>query len=61
MNDMENKAAEMGVFEMVMAGLQDSIAYSKGDKKSLVTTEPSLPCEMDQRRINMDGQDGQDE
>ena len=49
---MKKKASEMGVFEMVMAGLKDSIAYSKGEKMSLVTTRvPAPPPPMDAQKV----------
>lgn len=49
---MRKKAATMSVFEMVMAGLEDSIAYSKGEKKSLVTTHiPAPPPPMDAKKV----------
>ena len=35
---MKKKASVVSVCEMVMAGLNDSIAYSKAKKSSLVTT-----------------------
>lgn len=31
------KASEWSVYEMIVAGLEDSIAFSKGEKMSLVT------------------------
>lgn len=35
---------EMSVYEMVMTGLDDSIAFSKGERLSLVTVQiPGLP------------------
>ena len=37
---MKKKASEMSVFEMLEAGLEDSIAYSRGEKKSLVAAPP---------------------
>lgn len=49
---MKKKASDMNVFEMVMAGLEDSIAYSKGKKMSLVTTRvPAPPPPMDARKV----------
>lgn len=49
---MKKKASEMSVYEMVMAGLEDSIAYSKGEKMSLVTTRvPAPPPPMDARQV----------
>ncbi len=39
---MEKKASEMSVFEMIVAGLEDSIAFSKGEK-ILVTTPVDVP------------------
>ncbi len=49
---MRKKASEMCVFEMVEAGLEDSIAYSRGEKKSLVTTRlPTPPPPMDARKV----------
>jgi len=49
---MKKKASEMSVFEMVMAGLHDSIAYSKGEKLSLVTTRvPAPPPPMNARKV----------
>lgn len=49
---MKKKASDMNVFEMVMAGLEDSIAYSKGKKKSLVTTRvPAPPPPMDATKV----------
>jgi putative transcriptional regulator len=49
---VKKKTAEMGVFDMVMAGLEDSIAYSRGYKKSLVTTRiPAPPPPMDARKV----------
>ena len=39
---MEKKAADMSVFEMVVAGLEDSIAFSQGEK-DLVTTLVDVP------------------
>jgi len=33
------KKSRMTVFEMVMAGLEESIAYSKGEKHSLITVK----------------------
>ena len=49
---MKRKASHMTVFEMVMAGLEDSIAYSKGEKMSLLTTRvPAPPPPMDARKV----------
>lgn len=49
---MKKKASDMTVFEMVMAGLEDSIAYSKGEKMSLLTTRvPAPPPPMDARKV----------
>lgn len=50
---MKKKAAEMTVFEMTMAGLEDSIAYSEGKKKSLITTRvPAPPPPMNARQVS---------
>ncbi len=54
---MKKKAVYMSLFEMSMAGLEDSTAYSNGDKNSLVTTKHSILDETNERRINMHGQD----
>jgi hypothetical protein len=35
--NMKKRTSKMTVFEMVVAGLEESIAYSKGKKPSLVT------------------------
>ena len=44
---MKKKASDMSVFEMVKAGLEDSIAFSKNEKMSLVTTYmPAPPPQM---------------
>lgn len=49
---MKKKASDMSVYEMVMAGLKDSIAYSKGEKMSLVTTRvPAPPPQMDAKKV----------
>jgi putative transcriptional regulator len=49
---MKKKASEMSVYEMVMAGLGDSIAYSKGEKLSLVTARvPAPPPPMDAKKV----------
>ncbi len=49
---MKKKASDMSVFDMVMEGLEDSIAYSKGEKRSLVTTQvPAPPPPMDARKV----------
>ena len=49
---MKKKAVDMSVFDMVMAGLEDSIAYSKGEKRSLVTTRlPAPPPPMDAKKV----------
>lgn len=49
---MKKKASGMSVYEMVMAGLEDSIAYSKGEKMSLVTTRvPAPPPPMDAKKV----------
>ena len=40
---MKKKACEMSIYEMIMAGLEDSIAYSRGEKMSLVTTQVPTP------------------
>lgn len=49
---MKKKASEMSVFEMTMAGLEDSIAYSRGEKMSLVTTRiPAPPPPMDAKKV----------
>ncbi len=49
---MKKPSSEMSVFDMVMAGLKDSIAYSKGEKMSLVTTRlPAPPPPMDARKV----------
>jgi hypothetical protein len=37
------RASEMSVFDMVMAGLEDSVAFSKGEKMSLVTVQVPAP------------------
>jgi len=49
---VRKKASEISVFEMMKAGLEDSIAYSKGKKMSLATTRvPAPPPPMDAKRI----------
>jgi putative transcriptional regulator len=49
---MKKKAAEMTVFEMTMAGLEDSIAYSGGENRSLVTNRiPAPPPPMDAGQV----------
>jgi putative transcriptional regulator len=49
---MKKKTSEMGVFEMILAGLDDSIAYSKGEKRSLVATRiPTPPPPMDAQKV----------
>ena len=49
---MKKKPSQMSLYEMVTAGLEDSIAYSKGEKLSLVTTRlPSPPPPMDARQV----------
>ncbi|MCC6489679.1 MAG: helix-turn-helix domain-containing protein [Candidatus Hydrogenedentes bacterium] len=49
---MKKKASEMSVFEMVMAGLEDSIAFSNGKKLSLVTVRvPAPPPPMDAKAV----------
>ena len=40
---MKKKAPDMSVFDMVMAGLENSIAFSKGEKMSLVTVQVPAP------------------
>lgn len=40
---MKKKASDMSVFDMVMSGLEDSIAFSKGEKMSLVTVQLPAP------------------
>lgn len=35
--------SEMSVFEMVMSGLQDSIAFSKGERSLVVTVQKFAP------------------
>lgn len=44
MNGMNDKASEMSVYDMIKAGLEDSIAFSKGTI-SLATTQvtPAKP------------------
>jgi len=39
---MKKKASEMSMYEMVMAGLENSIAHFQG-KKSLVTKRVTVP------------------
>jgi putative transcriptional regulator len=39
---MSNKHGQMSVFEQIKAGLEDSLAYSRGEL-SLVTTQPPPP------------------
>jgi putative transcriptional regulator len=39
---MSNKNRQMSVFEQIKAGLEDSLAYSRGEL-SLVTTQPPPP------------------
>ena len=43
MHDMRKKASDMSIFEMVKTGLEDSIAYSRGEKMSLVTARVPAP------------------
>jgi len=45
---MKKKASEMSVFEVVAAGLHDSIAYSKGEKMSLITSRVPAPLQAKQ-------------
>jgi putative transcriptional regulator len=40
---MKKKESDMSVFDMVMEGLEDSIAFSKGEKMSLVTVQVPAP------------------
>lgn len=50
---MKKKASEMSVFDMVMEGLEDSVAYSNGEKTSLVTTRlPAPPPAVDARKVS---------
>ncbi len=45
---MKKNASQSNVFDMIVSGLDDSIAYSKGEKLSLVTTHaPAPPPELD--------------
>ncbi len=49
---MKKKAADMSVFDMVVAGLEDSLAFSEGKKKSLITTHmPAPPPPMNARKV----------
>lgn len=49
---MKKKTSGMSVFEMVEAGLKDSIAYSRGEKKSLTTIPiPAPPPPVDARKV----------
>lgn len=49
---MRKKASDMSIFEMVKTGLEDSIAYSRGEKMSLVTARvPAPPPPMDAKRV----------
>ena len=49
---MKKNNSEMSVFDMVTAGLKDSIAYSKGEKKALVTTQiPAPPPPMNAQKV----------
>ncbi len=49
---MKKNESEISVFDMVTAGLKDSIAYSKGEKMSLVTTQiPAPPPPMNAKKV----------
>ncbi len=49
---MTKSPRDLTVFEMTVAGLKDSIAYSRGEKRSLVTVRlPAPPPPMDARKI----------
>ena len=40
---MRKKANSSGTFDMIMAGLEDSIAYSRKEGRPLVVTRLSIP------------------
>lgn len=48
---MKKTASEMSVYDMVMAGLEDSIAFSKGTKPLVTTRVPAPPPPMDAPKI----------
>jgi putative transcriptional regulator len=58
---MKKKADAPGIFDMIMAGLEESVAYSRGEKKTLVTARvPDPPPAMGpeevirlRKRLNM--------
>lgn len=48
---MSEKYEEMGVFEQLRAGLEDSIAWSKGQITLKTTTLPAPPPRADAKRV----------
>ncbi|MCL4215523.1 MAG: helix-turn-helix domain-containing protein [Candidatus Hydrogenedentes bacterium] len=49
---MKKKTSELSVFELIMTGLEDSIAFSKGEKMSLATVQvPAPPPSMGAKEV----------
>ena len=49
---MKKKPSDMSVFELIKAGLEDSIAFSRGEKMSLATVQvPAPPPSMGAKEV----------